>query len=66
MKTWRDYPELYDAERFRRVLAEEGSFNAVAKRVGCGRCSVRSAAEAHGVKSPYFVVPKFLLREKSG
>ena len=60
MKTWTDYPELADAETFHRILEEEGSFDRVAKRIGCGRISVRSAAEAHGVRSPYFVVPKYL------
>ena len=60
MRTWRDVPELSDADTFRRILKEEGSFDRVAKRVGCGRISVRSAAEAHGVRSPYFVVPKYL------
>lgn len=62
MKSWRDYPELADSLVFRRVLEEEGSFDAVARRVGCDRTSVRRAAEAHGVKSPYRVVPKFLRR----
>ena len=65
MRTWKDYPELCEAEAFRRVLAEEGSFDRVAKRLLCGRTSVRRAAQAHGVKSPYFVVPKFL-RGKRG
>ena len=60
MKSWRDYPELADAAVFRRVLAEEGSFDRVARKLGCGRTSVRRAAEVHGVRSPYFVVPKFL------
>ena len=60
------YPELAGAEAFRRILAEEGSFDAVARRLGCGRSSVRRAAEVHGVQSPYFVVPKFLLRGERG
>ena len=60
MKSWKDIPELSDAETFRSLLAEEGSFNRVARRLGCGRISVRSAAEYHGVQSPYFVVPKYL------
>ncbi|HJJ75223.1 MAG TPA: hypothetical protein O0W86_05495 [Methanocorpusculum sp.] len=60
MKTWKDVPELADADTFRRILKEEGSFERVAKRLSCNRMSVRSAAAAHGVKSPYFVVPKYL------
>ena len=39
MRTWRDVPELSDADTFRRILKEEGSFDRVAKRVGCGRTS---------------------------
>ncbi|MBR4117981.1 MAG: hypothetical protein IKK56_03740 [Methanocorpusculum sp.] len=60
MKTWTDYPELADAETFRRILSEEGSFDRVAKRLSCDRMSVRRAALMHGIKSPYFVVPKYL------
>lgn len=60
MKTWKDYPELADAAAFRRALEMDGSFSKLAKRLGCSRICVRRAAEAHGVKSPYFVVPKFL------
>ena len=60
MKTWTDYPELSDAETFRRILSEEGSFDRVAKRLSCDRMSVRRAALMHGIKSPYFVVPKYL------
>ena len=60
MKTWKDYPELADAAAFRQHLEEEGSFDAVARRVGCNRMSVRRAAVAHGVRSPYRVKPKFL------
>ena len=60
MKTWTDYPELADAETFRRSLSEEGSFDRVAKRLSCDRMSVRRAALMHGIKSPYFVVPKYL------
>ena len=63
MKTWTDYPELSDAETFRRILSEEGSFDKVAKRLACDRMSVRRAALVHGIKSPYRVKPKFL-REK--
>ena len=62
MRTWRDIPELSDARVFRRVLAEEGSFDRVAKRLSCNRMSVRRAALVHGVESPYFVVPKYLRR----
>ena len=60
MKTWTDYPELAYAETFRRILSEEGSFDRVAKRLSCDRMSVRRAALVHGIKSPYFVVPKYL------
>ena len=60
MKTWTDYPELADAETFRRILSEEGSFDRMAKRLSCDRMSVRRAALVHGIKSPYFVVPKYL------
>ena len=60
MKTWTDYPELANAETFRRILSEEGSFDRVAKRLSCDRMSVRRAALVHGIKSPYFVVPKYL------
>ena len=60
MKTWTDYPELADTETFRRILSEEGSFDRVAKRLSCDRMSVRRAALVHGIKSPYFVVPKYL------
>ena len=60
MKTWTDYTELADAETFRRILSEEGSFDRVAKRLSCDRMSVRRAALVHGIKSPYFVVPKYL------
>ena len=60
MRTWTDYPELADAETFRRILSEEGSFDRVAKRLSCDRMSVRRAALMHGIKSPYFVVPKYL------
>ena len=63
MRTWTDYPELADAETFRRILSEEGSFDRVAKRLACDRMSVRRAALVHGVRSPYRVKPKFL-REK--
>ena len=63
MRKWTDYPELADAETFRRILSEEGSFERVAKRLSCNRMSVRHAAKAHGVRSPYRVKPKFL-REK--
>ena len=63
MKKWTDYPELADADKFRRILSEEGSFERVAKRLSCDRMSVRHAAAAHGVKSPYRVKPKFI-REK--
>ena len=62
MKTWREYPELADKELFSALLSECGSFDRVARRLGCGRMSVRHAAVAHGVQSPYFVVPKFLRR----
>ena len=60
MKTWTDYPELADVDTFRRILKEEGSFDRVAKRLSCDRMSVRHAAKAHGVRSPYRVKPKFL------
>ena len=60
MKTWTDYPELADADTFRRILEEEGSFDRMAKRLACDRMSVRRAALVHGIKSPYFVVPKYL------
>ena len=60
MRTWKDVPELADADTFRRILKEEGSFDALAKRLSCDRISVRHAAKAHGVRSPYFVVPKYL------
>ena len=60
MRTWTEYPELADAETFRRILSEEGSFDRVAKRLSCDRMSVRRAALVHGIKSPYFVVPKYL------
>ena len=60
MRTWKDIPELCDKERFSTLLAEEGSFAGIAQRVGCDRMSVRRAALAHGVRSPYQVVPKFL------
>jgi len=63
VRTWTDYPELADAETFRRILSEEGSFDRVAKRLACDRMSVRRAALVHGIKSPYRVKPKFL-REK--
>ena len=63
MRTWTDYPELADAETFRRILSEEGSLERVAKRLSCNRMSVRHAAAAHGVESPYRVKPKFI-REK--
>ena len=63
MRTWTDYPELADADTFRRILSEEGSFERVAKRLSCNRMSVRRAALVHGIKSPYRVKPKFL-REK--
>ena len=63
MRKWTDYPELADAETFRRILSEEGSFDRVAKRLACDRMSVRRAALVHGIKSPYRVKPKFL-REK--
>ena len=63
MRKWTDYPELADADRFRRILKEEGSFERVAKRLSCNRMSVRHAALVHGIKSPYRVKPKFL-REK--
>ena len=63
MKTWTDYPELADADTFREILEEEGSFDRVAKRLACDRMSVRNAAKVHGIKSPYRVKPKFL-REK--
>jgi len=60
MRTWKDIPELCDKEKFSTLLAEEGSFARIAQRVGCERMSVRRAAQAHGMHSPYFVVPKFL------
>ena len=60
MKTWTDYPELADADTFRRILEEEGSFDRMAKRLACDRMSVRHAAKAHGVESPYVVQPKYL------
>ncbi len=60
MKSWKEIPELVDGVVFRRILEEEGSFSHVARRIGCDRMSVRRAAQAHGVRSPYFVVPKFL------
>jgi len=63
VRTWTDYPELADADTFRRILSEEGSFDRVAKRLACDRMSVRRAALVHGIKSPYRVKPKFL-REK--
>jgi len=63
VRTWSDYPELADADTFRRILKEEGSFERVAKRLSCDRMSVRHAAKAHGVRSPYFVVPKYLRGE---
>ena len=63
MRKWTDYPELADADTFRRILKEEGSFERVAKRLACDRMSVRRAALVHGIKSPYRVKPKFL-REK--
>jgi len=63
VRTWTDYPELADADTFRRILSEEGSFERVAKRLSCNRMSVRRAALVHGIKSPYRVKPKFL-REK--
>jgi len=63
VKTWHDYPELKSRKRFLALLEEEGSFDAMAKRLSCDRMSVRHAAAAHGVKSPYRVKPKFI-REK--
>ena len=66
MKSWKDYPELADKEQFLAFLSECGSFDRMAKRLGCGRMSVRSAAEVHGVESPYRVKPKFLLRGERG
>ena len=60
MRTWKDIPELAEKELFLRILEEEGSFARIAQRIGCDRMSVRRAAQAHGVHSPYFVVPKFL------
>ena len=60
MRTWKDIPELAEKEQFLRILEEEGSFARIAQRVRCDRMSVRRAAQAHGVHSPYFVVPKFL------
>ena len=60
MRTWKDIPELAEKELFLRILEEEGSFARIAQRVRCDRMSVRRAAQAHGVHSPYFVVPKFL------
>jgi len=63
VRTWKDVPELADADTFRRILAAEGSFERVAKRLSCDRMSVRHAAKAHGVRSPYFVVPKYLRGE---
>lgn len=62
MRSWQDIPELLDGDVFRRILDEEGSFAKVARRLSCDRMSVRRAAAAHGVKSPYTPVPKFLLR----
>ena len=60
MKTWHDYPELKSRKQFLALLEEEGSFDAMAKRLSCDRMSVRHAAAAHGVKSPYVVQPKYL------
>ena len=60
MKTWHDYPELKSRKRFLALLEEEGSFDAMAKRLSCDRMSVRHAAAAHGIKSPYVVQPKYL------
>ena len=60
MKTWHDYPELKSRKRFLALLEEEGSFDAMAKRLSCDRMSVRHAAAAHGVESPYVVQPKYL------
>ena len=62
MRTWKDIPELAEKELFLRILEEEGSFERMAKRLSCGRMSVRRAALVHGVESPYFVVPKYLRR----
>lgn len=62
MRTWRDYPELSDKERFAAELSAAGSFAELAKRLSCSRICVRRAAEAHGVRSPYYVVPKYLRR----
>ena len=62
MKTWKDVAELADKERFSALLTECGSFDRVAKQLGCGRMSVRHAAAAHKVQSPYRVRPKFLFR----
>ena len=60
MRTWHDYPELKSRKRFLALLEEEGSFDAMAKRLSCNRMSVRHAAKAHGVESPYVVQPKYL------
>ena len=60
MRTWHDYPELKSKKRFLALLEEEGSFDAMAKRLSCNRMSVRHAAKAHGVESPYVVQPKYL------
>ena len=60
MRTWHDYPELKSRKRFLALLEEEGSFDAMAKRLSCDRMSVRHAAAAHGIKSPYVVQPKYL------
>ena len=64
MRTWKDIPELAEKELFLRILEEEGSFARIAQRVRCDRMSVRRAAQAHGVHSPYFVVPKFLREQR--
>ena len=60
MRTWKDVPELRTPESFRAALLEAGSFDALARRLSCDRMSVRHAAKAHRVRSPYFVVPKYL------
>ena len=48
MRTWKDIPELAEKELFLRILEEEGSFERMAKRLSCGRMSVRRAALVHG------------------
>ena len=56
MKTWRDIEELVHKPTLQKILTEERTPLAVARRLGCSRESVKNAMKHHGLKTAKYRV----------